>query len=485
MSRLELFNKDGRPFRPYQYLIVDHLIETMKAGIFSFMGSGKTSSVLTAIDRMIFAEMLTKPTLVIAPLRVARDVWPNEPKEWPHLKDLRVMPILGTPTQRQDAFRVPADIYTINFENLEWLIKIWGPHWPYGMVVVDESTKLKSLRANIRENAQGTKWVQGDGGKRAKALLKATYEHKTERFIELSGTPAPNGLQDLWGQIFFLDHGKRLGRVFDAFQTRWFRYNFDGFGFEPLPHAQKQIQEKIKDICLSLKSEDWFDVAKPIIKPIYVDLPPEARRQYREMERQMFTEIQNHPIEAFNAGARTQKLLQMANGAVYLGSPDDPGPRKWTEVHTVKLDALDEVIEEAAGMPVLLGYNYKHDAARILKRFPKAVHFTNKPGIEERFRNGEIPILVSHPGSMGHGLNLQKGTNILTRFSTDWNGEQFDQMLERIGPVRQAQIGLNRNVFEYRIIARNTIDEDVYESHATKRSVQDVLIDGLSRRLSS
>lgn len=484
-DRVELFNKDGRPFHPYQYLSVDHVIDTPKCALFAFMGAGKTASVLTAIDRMIFAEILTKPTLVVAPYRVARDVWPNEPKQWPHLNHLKVMPMLGTPTQRRDAFRVKADIFTINFENLEWLIREWGPHWPYGMVVVDESTKLKSLRANIRQNASGTTWVQGEGGTRARSLLKAIYAFKPERFVELSGTPSPNGLQDLWGQIFFLDYGRRLGKVFDAFQKRWFRPSFDGFGYEPLPFAQEQIQAALKDICLSLRSEDWFDLEKPIIKPIYVDLPPEARKQYREMEAKMFTEIREHPIEAFNAGARTQKLLQMAAGAVYLGSPDDPGPRQWTEVHQAKLDALEEVYEEAAGMPVLVGYNYKHDLARILKRFPKAEHFSNKKGIEERWNNGKIPMLVAHPASMGHGLNLQKGTNILARFSSDWNGEQFDQMLERIGPVRQMQAGLNRNVFEYRVIARGTIDEDVYVSHESKRSVQDVLMDGLSRRHSS
>ncbi len=465
--------------------MIDHIVNNPKAAVFAFMGAGKTAAVLTAIDRMKFAEMITKPVLIVAPLRVARDVWPKEAKNWSHLLDLKVMPIIGTPTQRQEAFHVKADIFSTNFENLEWLIRTWGPHWPYGMVVVDESTKLKSLRANIRTNAQGTEWIQGDGGVRPKALLKAIYEHKTERFVELSGTPAPNGLQDLWGQIFFLDYGQRLGRVFDAFQKRWFRRDFDGHGITPEKHAQEQIQAAIKDICLSLKSEDWFDLEKPIIKPIYVDLPPEARKQYREMEKKMLTEIQEHPIEAFNAGARTQKLLQMAAGAVYAGSPDDPGPRKWLEVHSAKLDAVEEIVEEAAGMPILLGYNYKHDLERILKRFPKAVHFSNKVGIEERWNNGEIPILVSHPGSMGHGLSLQKGSNILTRFSSDWNGEQFDQMLERIGPVRQAQAGLNRNVFEYRIIARGTIDEDVYESHATKRSIQDVLIDGLSRRQKS
>lgn len=481
----DLFNKDGRPFRPYQHLMVDEAIKVPKCALWSFMGSGKTVSVLTAIDRMQLAGMLDKPTLVIAPLRVARDVWPKEPTKWPHIGHLRVVPMIGSAVERADAFHIPADVYTINFENLEWLIEQWGSHWPYGMVVIDESTKLKSLRANIRENAAGTKWVQGEGGKRAKALLKVTYEHKTPRMIELTGTPSPNGLMDLWGQLFFLDHGKRLGRVFDAFQTRWFRPKFDGFGYEPLPHAQEQIQAALKDLCMSLKPEDWFDLAEPIVRPIYVTLPPEARKAYREMEKELYTEIQGQKVEAFNAGAKTMKTLQMASGAAYLGSPDDPGERKWVESHTAKLDALEEIQEEAAGMPLLVGYTFKSDLARILKRFPKAVHFSNKKGIQERWDAGSIPMLVAHPASMGHGLDLQHGTNILVRFSSDWNGENFDQMLERIGPVRQEQSGYKRSVFEYRIIAQGTVDEDVYESHESKRSVQDVLMDGMRRRLCS
>jgi SNF2 family DNA or RNA helicase len=465
--------------------MIDHMIRVPKCALFAGMGLGKTVSVLTALDRMKFAEMLDKPVLIVAPLRVARDVWPNEVKEWGHLKDFTVMPVLGTPMQRQDAFRVKADAYVTNFENLEWLIKIWGSHWPYGMIVVDESTKLKSLRANIRENAQGTKWVQGDGGKRAKALLKAIYEFKTERFVELSGTPAPNGLQDLWGQIFFLDYGKRLGRVYDAFQSRWFRGKPDGFGYEPLPTAQQEIQDKIKDICLSLKSEDWFDLEEPIVRTIEVTLPPEARKQYREMEKTMLTEIQEKPIEAFNAGARTQKLLQMAAGACYTGSALDPGARQWVESHPAKLDALEEIVEEAAGEPLLVAYHFKSDLERLKKRFPKGRHLDQKSQTIRDWNEGRIPLLFTHPASAGHGLNLQHGGSRLVYFSSSWNFEEHSQILERIGPVRQAQSGYKRNVFVYHIQAKGTVDEDVQDSLSTKRSVQDVLMEGLKRRLSS
>jgi len=465
--------------------MIDHIIAHPKCALWAGMGLGKTVATLTAIDRMKLAGLIDKPVLVVAPLRVARDVWPTEVKEWSHLSDLTVVPIVGTETQRREALRLPADIYSINFENLIWLINTWGEYWPYRMVVIDESTKLKSLRASIRTNNTGTSWVQGQGGVRPKALLKAMFEHKIERFVELTGTPAPNGLIDLWGQIFYLDFGTRLGRVFEAFKNRWFRPSLDGYGCEPLDTAQKDIENQVKDLCLALKSEDWFDLKKPITRTIYVDLPPDARRQYRELEKNLYTEIQASPIEVFSAGAKTQKLLQMASGAAYLGRPDDPGIRKWADVHVEKLDALQEIQEESSGAPLLVGYTFKSDLARILKRFPKAVHFSQERGILERWNVGKIPMLVAHPASVGHGLSLQHGGNILVRFSSDWNGEQFDQMLERIGSVRQAQSGYNRNVFEYRIVARGTIDEDVYESHESKRSVQDCLMDGLRRRLTS
>ena len=472
-----------RTLRPYQDLMIDHMIAHEKVAIWSFMGSGKTVSTLTAIDRMKLAGLIEKPVLVVAPLRVAKDVWPTEAREWAHLSHLHVVPIVGTETERREALREKADVYSCNFENLVWLIQTWGEHWPYGMVVIDESTKLKSLRANIRTNANGTSWVQGQGGVRPKALLEAMFRHKFERFVELTGTPAPNGLIDLWGQIFFLDFGKRLGRVFDAFKNRWFRASFDGYGAEPIPTAQAEIEAVVKDVCLALKAEDWFDLNEPVVRNIYVDLPPSARTQYREMEKQLFTEIQGHPIEAFNAGARTQKCLQMASGAAYLGRPDDPGERKWVETHTAKLDALEEIVEESGGMPILVAYNFKSDLARLLKRFPKGKHLDNQSQTIVDWNNGKIPLLFTHPLSAGHGLNLQHGSNILVYFSMDWNHEAHAQVLERIGPVRQAQSGYNRLVYVYKLIARHTADEDVLESHATKCSVQTALMNGMRRRL--
>lgn len=472
-----------KTLRPYQHLMIDWIVEHPKCALWAFMGAGKTVSVLTAIDRLQFCGIETKPALIIAPLRVARDVWPAEAQGWDHLRDLRVSAIVGSPEQRKRAFHTKADVYTVNFENLESLIDYAGDPWPFGMVVVDESTKLKSLRANIRTHPKtGKTWIQGSGGERAKALLKAVYAQQTARFVELTGTPAPLGLQDLWGQLFYLDYGKRLGRVFDAFQNRWFTTDFNGWGMTPQPHAHAQITAQVKDLCLSLKAEDWFDVAEPIVRRIEVTLPDEARIQYRELERALYTEIQDEPIEAFNAGAKTQKLLQLASGAAYVGHADDPGEREWVTVHEEKLKALEEIVEESAGAPILVSYIFKSDLARLMAKFPKGRHLDQKPETQADWNAGKIPLLFAHPASAGHGLNLHHGGNILVHFSSDWNGENRMQILERIGPVRQAQAGYKRNVYVYEIVARDTVDEDVLISHREKCSVQDALINGMRRR---
>jgi SNF2 family DNA or RNA helicase len=467
--------------RPYQQMMIDHIVDTPKCAVWAGMGLGKTVSTLTATDRMILAGMVEKPTLIVAPLRVARDVWPGEVHEWSHLRHMNVVPILGSPSARLDQLKRTGEIYTINFENLEWLIGLLWDRWPFDMVVVDEATKLKSLRASVKKHPKtGTEFVSGQGGQRALALLKVVYQHKPSRFVELSGTPAPNGLQDLWGQVYFLDYGQRLGNTYNAFRNRWFIQSFDGFSIEPTTNAQVEIQEKVKDICLALKSEDWFPLDKPIVHRIYVDLPPDARKQYKDMERKLLADISGHKIEAFNAGARTMKCRQIASGACY--TTPGPGKREWVEVHKAKLDAFEEIVEEAAGMPILTAYDFQCDLERLLKRFPKGRHLDQKPQTIKDWNSGKIPQLFTHPASAGHGLSLQHGGNILVYFGWDWNNETHAQILERIGRVRQAQSGYNRNVYVYYIIARNTIDEDMLEAHETKRSIQDVLMESLKRR---
>lgn len=440
--------------RAYQTLIRDHILDRPRSAVWAGMGMGKTTSTLNALDAIALAD--DAPVLVLAPLRVARSTWPDETAKWSHLSGMSVMPVLGSERERRAALRMPAQVYTTNYEQLPWLVEHWGDRWPYRTVVADESTKLKSFR--LRQ-----------GGARAQALGRVAHT-KVKRFVQLTGTPSPNGLQDLWGQAWFLDAGERLGRTYSAFSNRWFRTAPNGFGTVALPHAQAEIQAKLQDLCLTVEAKDWFDLREPIVNNIYVDLPIKARMHYAEMERQMFTQLGEHEVEAFGAAARTIKCLQIANGAAYVG---DDGA--WQDLHDEKLQALESIINETAG-PVLVAYHFKSDLARLLAAFPKGQHLDANPKTIADWNAGKIPVLFAHPASAGHGLNLQDGGSTLVYFGHWWNLEERLQILERIGPTRQMQAGHDRPVFIHNIIARDTVDELVMERIETKREVQDILL---------
>lgn len=445
--------------RPYGALITNQILDMPRTAIWAGMGLGKTVSTLNALDPIQMLD--SRPILVVAPLRVARTTWPDEARKWSHLNHMHVLPIVGSERERLAALRQDAHVFTTNFEQLPWLVDQYDKRpWPFSTVVIDESTKLKGFRLR-----QGTA--------RAKALARVAHT-QVERFIELTGTPSPNGLADLWGQIWFLDKGHRLGRTFDDFKKRWFRQSYDGYGSEPMEHAQDQIQRALRDLCLTIDAKDWFDLKEPIVNNIYVDLPAAARAKYEDMEKRMFMELSGHEVEAFGAAARTVKCLQMANGAAYV---DDAG--NWVEVHDAKLQALEEVIEEAAGMPVLVAYNFKSDLARMAKAFPKGRALDSDPQTIRDWNAGKIPVLFAHPASAGHGLNLQDGGNILVFFGHDWNLENRLQIIERIGPTRQMQAGHDRPMFIHNIIAAGTVDEMVLERVETKREVQDILLDAM------
>lgn len=445
--------------RNYQGLIIDQILDMPRTAIWAGMGLGKSVATLTALDTIQMLD--SRPILVVAPLRVARTTWPDEARKWAHLNHLHVLPIVGSERERLAALRQDAHVFTTNFEQLPWLVDQYDKRpWPFSTVVIDESTKLKGFRLR-----QGTA--------RAKALARVAHS-QVERFIELTGTPSPNGLADLWGQIWFLDKGHRLGRTFDDFKKRWFRKSYDGYGTEPMEFAQDQIQRALRDLCLTIDAKDWFDLREPIVNNIYVDLPAAARAKYEDMEKRMFMELSGHEVEAFGAAARTVKCLQMANGAAYV---DDAG--NWVEVHDAKLQALEDVIEEAAGMPVLVAYNFKSDLARMAKAFPKGRALDSDPQTIRDWNAGKIPVLFAHPASAGHGLNLQDGGNILVFFGHDWNLENRLQIIERIGPTRQMQAGHDRPMFIHNLICRNTVDEMVLERVETKRAVQDILLDAM------
>lgn len=452
--------------RPYQNIITDAIVNTNRVNVFASMGLGKSVSTLTAIERLILSGQQTQPVLILAPLRVAKSTWPDEVNKWDHLSHLEMEPIVGPSAKRLEALRNPnASVFTTNYENIQWLIEQYaGKAWPFNMIVADESTKLKGFRSR-----QGTA--------RAKAL--ATVAHKqVNRWVNLTGTPAPNGLKDLWGQQWFIDGGTRLGRSYTSFKERWFNTGYNGFEMNALPTAEGEINKALKDCSLSLDAKDWFDIKEPIKNIIGVELPEKAMRQYQTMEKLLFLELSAEiEIEALNAAAKTQKCLQIASGAIYI---DDK--KNWEEIHDVKIKALEEVIEEANGAPVLVAYHFKHDLARIKKAFPNAKVLDSNTSTIVDWNAGKIDMLLAHASSAGHGLNLQDGGNILVFFSVNWNLEEHQQIIERIGPVRQLQAGHNRPVFVHYILANNTLDYDVMDRLETKKSVQDSLLNAMKRR---
>lgn len=452
--------------RSYQKLIVDNILYNKRTAVFAGMGLGKTASTLEAI-RQIKAVRPSLTALIIAPLRVAQSTWPDEVRKWDSFKNLRVSVICGSAKARRDALLADADIYTINYENIPWLVEELKGDWFFDLIVADESTRLKGLRAR-----QGTQ--------RAKALAKVAF--KSEGFVELTGTPAPNGLLDLWGQMWFLDKGARLGKSFSAFQKEFFYPISRGGGatrwveWKLQEGSDKRIKRRIEDVSITVNPEDYFDVAKNIFNDIAVELPAPIMRQYRKFARELYLELENGgEITAANAAVKTNRLLQMASGAVYV--EDGEGSDAYTVIHRAKIEALASVIEEANGAPVLCAYSFRHEVDRILKAFPFARVLDKSPQTIRDWNEGKIPLLLAHPASCGHGLNLQDGGNILVFFSCTWSLELHDQIIERIGAVRQAQAGHDRPTFVHYLVAKGTLDEAVKERLATKRDVLDVLLD--------
>lgn len=474
-----------RELREPQRVLIDHFCDRIYDGNncagWASMGAGKTGAVYIALDRLDLARGDVYPALVLAPPRVAKNAWPAEASNWPELlPSTRVSAVVGTAVERADALRKPAEVFTINYENIAWLVERLGNNWPFKTIVCDEATALKNLRVSFQTSKLGKEYLTGQGSVRAKALAEMVFQYKN-RVIELTGTPSPNGLKNLWGQLFLMDKGFRLGRTYTSFERRWFQRAYDGYGLDPLPHAHDEITKRVQDICLSIDARKYYNLADFQTIPIYVDLPPEARRQYKEMERKLFTEVKGHEIEAFNAASRTNKCSQLANGAAYIGDDDGSDTRPFVEVHDEKIEALKSIIEEANGMPVMVVYHFRSDLARIRKHFPHAVLLDKKKSTEDAFNAGKIELLIV-PYSAGHGLNLQHGTNICAIFGMTWDLETYQQVIERIGPMRQHQSGYDRPVFVYQILARNTIDEDMRDRQLLKKSVQDLLLDATRKR---
>jgi hypothetical protein len=449
-----------------------------RCNILARPGMGKSSATLATVDALLFAGCV-KRILVVAPLRVARSTWPEEGQKWNEFVHLKIQPIVGTMNERKAALRNDkAEIYCINFENLQWLLdRIGVDNWPFDMVVVDEASRLRSYRI-------------AQGGKRAQALAAVAHS-KVKHWINLSGTIAPGGLTNLWAPMWFVDKGMRLGRTYDAFETRWFGYQRAQAAVNAhrthiqriaFPHAFNEITGLIKDVSLAFNPKDWFSVKEPIVVPVYVDLPPQARAKYREMERDMFTQLGGHDIEAFASAGKIIKCQQLANGGIYTGSDEqvERDVSHWVVAHDEKLDALESLIEENDGEVLLVAYHFKPDLVRLKKRFPQGRQIVSKAD-EDAFKRGEIQLAFVHPASIGHGVDgFQNVCHIVVFFAITFDLDMNDQLIERVGPMRQMQIGADCEVMVYQILARNTIDEVIAERLIKKRGVLDATMDSLA-----
>ncbi len=446
-------------FKPHEYqkMAIEKIYETPRCGLFLEMGLGKTVITLTALEDMIYNSFEVGKVLVIAPLRVAEDTWSRESAKWEHLKHLRISKILGTPAQRRAALAAEADIYIINRENVVWLcdeLSVAGG-WFFDAVVIDELSSFKSPKAQ-----------------RFKALRK--YITRSRRVIGLTGTPAPNGLIDLWSQIYLLDGGERLGRTVTGYRERFFlpdkRNQTTIFSYKPKDGADKAIWDRLSDICVSMRAEDWLTLPERIDNVVTVRMTDKQRAAYEKFEREQYIQFIEGEVTAVSAAALTNKLLQYSNGAMYKA---DGG---YIETCEGKLDALEDIIEAANGKPVLCFYSYKHDLERIQKRFPNAVKLDNAGDIEN-WNSGRIELLLAHPAGAGHGLNLQAGGNIIVWFGLTWSLELYQQANARL--YRQGQ---ENAVVIHHLLTEHTVDERVYQSLQGKGEVQDELLDALKAK---
>ena len=472
---------------PYQAYAIGRIIDDANVGLFLDMGLGKTVITLTAIRALIYDYLDVRRVLVIAPKKVAEATWQAEARKWAHLRNLRVETVLGSALQRQCALAAVADVYVINRENVQWLCDYYFEtprDWPFDMVVVDESSSFKNPAA-----------------KRFKSLKRQLG--RIARMVILTGTPAPNGIEDLWSQIYLLDRGERLERNITAYRTRYFDHNPWRHEYTPKPGAFEAVQAKIADICVSMKAEDYITLPERIVDDIPVALDDKARKAYARMEKEMLLEADGEEITALSAAALTGKLLQLCGGAVY----DEAGA--YHEIHDAKLEALGELIEQLHGEHALLFYGYRHEVPRILKALgmagaeeddeetgeatssvtadaappsPKGkglrVRQLDGAADAEAWNRGEVDILLAHPASCAYGLNLQAGGRHVIWFTLSWSLEQYQQANARLH--RQGQ---EKPVIIHRLLVQGGVDEDVAKALEGKRDVQDALIEALKAKM--
>lgn len=441
----------------YQEIAINKMLNTKRCGLFLDMGLGKTSITLSAIEHLMYNEFEISKVLVIAPLRVAEDTWATEAGKWDHTRHLRISKVLGTPKQRRQALARDADVYIINRENVKWLCDelscIGG--WDFDMVVIDELSSFKSPKAQ-----------------RFRALRK--YIPLASRVVGLTGTPAPNGLIDLWSEIYLIDGGERLGKSVTAYRDKYFhsrQITSNGIcTYDAKKGAEAEIMQRISDICISMKAEDWLEMPERIDNICRIELDEKEQEMYDKFERESYMEFMQGSVMALTAASLTNKLLQFSNGAMYTTEGT------YVNTNSKKLDRLEEIVEEANGNPVLCFYSYKHDYERIVKRLPFARKLNTSKDIED-WNKGNIRLLLAHPASAGHGLNLQAGGNIIVWFGLTWSLELYQQANARL--YRQGQ---EKSVIIHHLITAGTMDECVLKSLQGKRDVQDEVLESLKAK---
>lgn len=429
----------------YQKTAVEFIKYKKRCGLILDLGLGKTVTTLTALSDLSDSFAVDK-ILIIAPLRVANSVWQQEAAQWAHLKHLKVSICTGSEKERIESLRKDADVYVINRENVVWLVNLYQKRWPFDCVVIDESSSFKSASSA-----------------RFKALKKVLK--LTEYMVLLSGTPAPNGLLDLWSQLYLIDFGLSLGRTMRDYKQRFFESDYMGYKFTPRANAEETIQQLIKPVMLSMSANDYLTMPERVDLIERVDLPASVKKDYAKFEKQLFLDLGEHEIEAINAAVLSGKLLQWANGAVYV---DDN--QHYAVMHDAKLDALEELLE-VTNENVLLAYNFKSDLERLLKRFPNAVQLDKNPTTVSRWNDEQIKLLLAHPASAGHGLNLQYGGSLIVWFGLNWSLELYQQFNGRLH--RQGQ---QKPVRVVHIVADGTIDERVIKVLAKKDATQKDLL---------
>lgn len=444
-----LFRED---LHNYQEKAVEFIIGHKRCMLLLEMGLGKTVSTLTAASDLIDGFAVLK-VLIVAPLRVARSVWKQETQKWQHLSHLRVSVCVGSAKDRLKALQHDAEIYTINRENVPWLQELYGDKWPFDMVVVDESSSFKN-----------------PSSQRFRALRK-TLPH-SRYMVLLTGTPSPNGLHDVWSQCYLVDFGASLGRTITQYRQRFFDKDYFGHSYQIRDGSAQKIHELMRPYTLSMKAEDYIELPDRIDLVEPVQLAPKELSAYLAFEKEMFLELDDgHEIEPLNAAVLAGKLLQFANGAMYTDEL-----KNWSIVHDAKIEALKELREQNEGETMLVAYNFQSDLERLQKAFPDAVKLDQSTETIDAWNRGEIPMLLAHPASAGHGLNLQHGGSLIVWFGLNWSLEYLQQFNARLH--RQGQTKPVRIVY---LIAHGTIDERVMQVLGEKDLTQAGLIKALKK----